>query len=67
VTKYKDLDVLGAVIRRACQEASRRAGNQGEEKEHPRMLWIGELEDESEFPIPTGSSASMRSEVGNRG
>ena len=53
VTKYKDLDVLGAVIRRACDNVSHRAGNQGEEKQHPRMLRIGELEDESEFLTPT--------------
>jgi len=27
--------------------------NQGEEEQHPRMLRIGELEGESEFPTPT--------------
>ncbi len=49
VAEYQDLDVLGAVIRRACEKASHRAGDQGEEEQHPRMLRIGELEGESEF------------------
>jgi hypothetical protein len=40
--------------RRACDKASQRAGDQGEEEQHPRMLRIGELEGESEFPTPTG-------------
>ena len=61
VTKYKDLDVLGAVIRRACDNVSHRAGNQGEEKQHPRMLRIGELEDESEFLTPTGYAYDLPS------
>ncbi len=60
VTEYKDLDVLGALVPRACQEASQRAGDTGEEEQHPRMLRIGELEGESEFPTPAGFGFVMK-------
>ena len=59
VAEHQDLDVLGAVIRRACDKASHRAGDQGEEEQHPRMLRIGELEGESEFPTPTGFGTTV--------
>jgi hypothetical protein len=48
------------VIRRACDEASQRTGNQGEEEQHPRMLRIGELEGESEFLTPTREFKGVR-------
>jgi len=54
VTKYKDLDVLGALVSPSRDGASQHAGDKGQDEQHPRMLWIGELEGESEFPTPTG-------------
>jgi hypothetical protein len=69
VAERQDLDVLGAVIRRACDKAGDRAGDQGEEEQHPRVLRIGELEGESGFPTPTpfkrGPGRPRRSESGN--
>jgi hypothetical protein len=53
VAEHQYLDVLGAVVSRPCEKASHRAGNQGEEEQHPRMLRIGEVEGESGFPTPT--------------
>ena len=44
-----DPHVLGAVIRRARDTASHRADDQGEEKQLPRMLRIGELEADRSF------------------
>ena len=58
VTEYKDLDVLGALVPRACQEATQRAGDTGEEEQHPRMLRIGELEENRSFRPLQGLASS---------
>ena len=38
VTEHQDLDVLGAFASRSCERASQRAGDEGEDEQHPRML-----------------------------
>jgi hypothetical protein len=43
-------------LERARSRAAARAIRE-RQKQHPRMLRIGELEDESEFPTPTGRQA----------
>ena len=54
VTEHEDLDVLGAFASPSCERASQRAGDEGEDEEHLRMLGSGWSEGESEFPTPTG-------------
>lgn len=49
VTKYKDLDVLAALVPRTSKEASQCAGHKGDDEQHPRMLRSGGTEANRSF------------------